>query len=112
VFGDLCAPIGALEEPASGTTSAGLAGYLTWHGATSKSAPIIIEQGVEMGRQAGSKCTLTPSKASWSRRCGDRPSKRPKGQSSLASALTRAASEGSHWMTVQQWRGVINTIFL
>jgi PhzF family phenazine biosynthesis protein len=47
---DLCAPIGALEEPASGTTSAALAAYLTWHAATSRDAPITIEQGVEMGR--------------------------------------------------------------
>jgi len=29
---DFCAPIGALEEPASGTTSAALADYLTWYG--------------------------------------------------------------------------------
>jgi trans-2,3-dihydro-3-hydroxyanthranilate isomerase len=47
---DLCAPIGALEEPASGTTSAALAAYLTWHAAASGDAPIAIEQGVEMGR--------------------------------------------------------------
>ena len=47
---DLCAPIGALEEPASGTTSAALAAYLTWHAAASRDAPITIEQGVEMGR--------------------------------------------------------------
>jgi trans-2,3-dihydro-3-hydroxyanthranilate isomerase len=47
---DLCAPIGALEEPASGTTSAALAAYLTWHAAASGDAPITIEQGVEMGR--------------------------------------------------------------
>ena len=47
---DLCAPIGALEEPASGTTSAALAAYLTWHAAASGDVPITIEQGVEMGR--------------------------------------------------------------
>ena len=40
----------ALEEPASGTTSAALAAYLTWHVAASGDAPITIEQGVEMGR--------------------------------------------------------------
>jgi PhzF family phenazine biosynthesis protein len=47
---DLCAPIGALEEPASGTTSAALAAYLTWHVAASGDTPITIEQGIEMGR--------------------------------------------------------------
>jgi hypothetical protein len=37
-------------EPASGTTPAALAGYLTRHTAALTSAPIIIEQGAEMGR--------------------------------------------------------------
>jgi trans-2,3-dihydro-3-hydroxyanthranilate isomerase len=47
---DLCAPIGMLEEPASGTTSAALASYLTRHRDTPKPAVVSIEQGVEMGR--------------------------------------------------------------
>jgi trans-2,3-dihydro-3-hydroxyanthranilate isomerase len=47
---DLCAPIGALEEPASGTTSAALASYLTRHAGIPEPASVIIEQGVEMGR--------------------------------------------------------------
>jgi trans-2,3-dihydro-3-hydroxyanthranilate isomerase len=47
---DLCAPIGALEEPASGTTSAALASYLTRHAAIPEPASVIIEQGGEMGR--------------------------------------------------------------
>jgi trans-2,3-dihydro-3-hydroxyanthranilate isomerase len=44
---DLCAPIGALEESASGTTSAALACYLTRRAAV---AEVTVEQGVEMGR--------------------------------------------------------------
>ena len=47
---DFCAPIGVLEEPASGTTSAALAEYLTRHAAAVKPASITVEQGVEMGR--------------------------------------------------------------
>jgi trans-2,3-dihydro-3-hydroxyanthranilate isomerase len=47
---DFCAPIGALEEPASGTTSAALASYLTRHTAAPTPASIVIEQGAEMGR--------------------------------------------------------------
>jgi PhzF family phenazine biosynthesis protein len=47
---DFCAPIGALEEPASGTTSAALATYLTWHAAAPAPTPLVIEQGTETGR--------------------------------------------------------------
>ncbi|HEY5988904.1 MAG TPA: PhzF family phenazine biosynthesis isomerase, partial [Streptosporangiaceae bacterium] len=47
---DFCAPIGSLEEPASGTTSAALALYLTRHTPTSVPASTTVEQGVEMGR--------------------------------------------------------------
>ena len=47
---DFCAPIGALEEPASGTTSAALADYLTRHTAPAEPAMVTIEQGAEMGR--------------------------------------------------------------
>jgi 3-hydroxyisobutyrate dehydrogenase len=47
---DFCAPIGSLEEPASGTTSAALAAYITRHVAASKPSSITVEQGVEMGR--------------------------------------------------------------
>jgi trans-2,3-dihydro-3-hydroxyanthranilate isomerase len=46
---DLCAPIGVIEEPASGTTSAALGSYVARHllGAPTR---IVVEQGVEMGR--------------------------------------------------------------
>jgi trans-2,3-dihydro-3-hydroxyanthranilate isomerase len=48
---DFCAPIGALEEAASGTTSAALASYLA-SGATrsARAARILVQQGMEMGR--------------------------------------------------------------
>src|SRR5262245_49405979 len=49
-------------EPASGTTSAALAGYLTRHTAAPTSAPIILEQGAEMGRPAGSKCAANAAR--------------------------------------------------
>jgi PhzF family phenazine biosynthesis protein len=47
---DFCAPIGALEEPASGTTSAALGLYLRRHRGMTTAEQIVIEQGVEMGR--------------------------------------------------------------
>jgi trans-2,3-dihydro-3-hydroxyanthranilate isomerase len=47
---DFCAPIGALEEPASGTTSAALASYPTRHATAPTPTSIVIEQGAEMGR--------------------------------------------------------------
>jgi hypothetical protein len=43
------AAIGALEEPASGTTAAALALYLAAHGQLDE-PNLVIEQGVEMGR--------------------------------------------------------------
>jgi trans-2,3-dihydro-3-hydroxyanthranilate isomerase len=46
---DLCAAIGALEEPASGTTAAALALYLADTGQLAGSE-LIVEQGIEMGR--------------------------------------------------------------
>jgi trans-2,3-dihydro-3-hydroxyanthranilate isomerase len=46
---DLCARIGALEEPASGTTAGALALYLDELGQLD-SRELTIEQGVEMGR--------------------------------------------------------------
>jgi trans-2,3-dihydro-3-hydroxyanthranilate isomerase len=46
---DLCAAIGALEEPASGTTAAALALYLAEHGELDAPS-LVVEQGVEMGR--------------------------------------------------------------
>jgi trans-2,3-dihydro-3-hydroxyanthranilate isomerase len=45
---DLCAAIGAIEEPASGTTSAALALYL--HERHLADGELVVEQGVEMGR--------------------------------------------------------------
>jgi PhzF family phenazine biosynthesis protein len=47
---DFCAPIGVLEEPASGTTSAALADYLNRHPPGSKTATVTVEQGAELGR--------------------------------------------------------------
>lgn len=44
---DLCARIGDLEEPASGTTSAALAAYLAHHWGRRR---LQVHQGVEMGR--------------------------------------------------------------
>ncbi len=57
---DFCAPIGALEEPASGTTSAALADYLTRHAAVSKPASLTVEQGVEMGRPSRIEVHVEP----------------------------------------------------
>ena len=59
---DFCAPIGALEEPASGTTSAALADYLTRHTAASKVAAVTVEQGVEMGRPSRIKVDVEPAR--------------------------------------------------
>jgi PhzF family phenazine biosynthesis protein len=46
---DLCAGIGAVEEPASGTTSAALAFYLADHDLLTR-PEVVIEQGIEMAR--------------------------------------------------------------
>lgn len=45
---DLCGAIGALEEPASGTTAGALALYLASH--AEASGELVVEQGIEMGR--------------------------------------------------------------
>jgi PhzF family phenazine biosynthesis protein len=45
---DLCAAIGAIEEPASGTTSGSLALYLAHEGHLA--TELVVEQGLEMGR--------------------------------------------------------------
>jgi trans-2,3-dihydro-3-hydroxyanthranilate isomerase len=52
---DLCAPIGDLEEPASGTTCAAVADYLARHGwrpatASGDTSVYVITQGDELGR--------------------------------------------------------------
>jgi predicted PhzF superfamily epimerase YddE/YHI9 len=52
---DLCAPIGDLEEPASGTTCAAVADYLARHGwppapASGGTSVYVISQGDELGR--------------------------------------------------------------
>lgn len=47
---DFCGPIGAAEEAASGTTSAALGHYLERHGRWIDRWPVVVEQGVEMGR--------------------------------------------------------------
>jgi predicted PhzF superfamily epimerase YddE/YHI9 len=44
---DLCAGIGDLEEPASGTTSAGLTAYLVDHWGRRR---LRVHQGIEVGR--------------------------------------------------------------
>jgi PhzF family phenazine biosynthesis protein len=56
---DLCAAIGALEEPASGTTSGALALYLAQHDQLADSE-LVIEQGVEMGRPSRIELAVTP----------------------------------------------------
>jgi PhzF family phenazine biosynthesis protein len=55
---DLCAPIGALEEPASGMTAGGLALYLAEHGQI-RGAELTVDQGVEMGRPSRIEVVLT-----------------------------------------------------
>jgi PhzF family phenazine biosynthesis protein len=55
---DLCARIGATEEPASGTTSAALALYLTQHRQL-EGRELTIEQGVEMGRPSRIEVVVT-----------------------------------------------------
>jgi PhzF family phenazine biosynthesis protein len=45
---DLTAPIGDMEEPASGTTASALAMYAMRHGLMDAMRPVVIEQGVEM----------------------------------------------------------------
>jgi PhzF family phenazine biosynthesis protein len=49
---DFCAPIGAVEEPASGTTSAALGSYLTSETGAKPGARIVVRQGIEMGRSS------------------------------------------------------------
>jgi len=56
---DLCAAIGAIEEPASGTTSGALALYLAHHGQLADSE-LVIEQGVEMERPSRIELAVTP----------------------------------------------------
>jgi trans-2,3-dihydro-3-hydroxyanthranilate isomerase len=55
---DLCAAIGAIEEPASGTTSGALALYLAQHEQLA-SQELVVEQGVEMGRPSRIEVVLT-----------------------------------------------------
>src|SRR5262249_2678467 len=56
---DLCAAIGAIEEPASGTTSGALALYLAQHDQLADSE-LVLEQGVEMGRPSRIELAVTP----------------------------------------------------
>jgi trans-2,3-dihydro-3-hydroxyanthranilate isomerase len=55
---DLCARIGATEEPASGTTSGALALYLARHGRL-EGRELTIDQGVEMGRPSRIEVVVT-----------------------------------------------------
>jgi PhzF family phenazine biosynthesis protein len=55
---DLCARIGAVEEPASGTTSGALALYLAQHGQL-EGRELVIDQGVEMGRPSRIEVIVT-----------------------------------------------------
>jgi trans-2,3-dihydro-3-hydroxyanthranilate isomerase len=57
---DLCAAIGAIEEPASGTTSGALALYLAQQEQLA-GRELVIEQGVEMGRPSRIELVLTSS---------------------------------------------------
>jgi trans-2,3-dihydro-3-hydroxyanthranilate isomerase len=59
---DLCAAIGAVEEPASGTTSGALALYLERHGELS-GPDLVIEQGIEMGRPSRIDVVVDPPDA-------------------------------------------------
>ncbi len=59
---DLCAAIGAVEEPASGTTSGALGLYLERHGQLS-GPDLVIEQGVEMGRPSRIDVAIDPPDA-------------------------------------------------
>ena len=56
---DLCAAIGALEEPASGTTAAALALYLAANGQLTGNE-LVVEQGIEMGRPSLIDVTVDP----------------------------------------------------
>jgi PhzF family phenazine biosynthesis protein len=59
---DLCARIGATEEPASGTTSGALALYLAQHDQL-EGPELAIDQGVEMGRSSRIEAVVTASDA-------------------------------------------------
>lgn len=56
---DLCARIGALEEPASGTTCGALGLYLARNGQLDGRS-VTIDQGVEMGRPCRIEVVVTP----------------------------------------------------
>ncbi|HMI98528.1 MAG TPA: PhzF family phenazine biosynthesis isomerase [Gaiellaceae bacterium] len=56
---DLCAAIGAVEEPASGTTAAALALYLA-HSGQLVGDELVVEQGVEMGRPSRIDVSVRP----------------------------------------------------
>jgi PhzF family phenazine biosynthesis protein len=55
---DLCAGIGALEEPASGTTAGALALYLAEHDQV-RGAKLAVDQGIEMGRPSRIEVVIT-----------------------------------------------------
>jgi trans-2,3-dihydro-3-hydroxyanthranilate isomerase len=59
---DLCAAIGALEEPASGTTAAALGVYLATNQGGERNH-FAIEQGIEMGRPSRLDVTIEQSHA-------------------------------------------------
>jgi trans-2,3-dihydro-3-hydroxyanthranilate isomerase len=61
---DLTAGIGALEEPASGTTAAALALYALRNHLAAAGSSIQIEQGVEMGRPGHIEVTIESSSES------------------------------------------------
>jgi PhzF family phenazine biosynthesis protein len=60
---DFCSPIGADEEPASGTTSGALACYLHRHGLAPQTGRIVVqvEMGIEMGRPSRVEARLEAS---------------------------------------------------
>jgi trans-2,3-dihydro-3-hydroxyanthranilate isomerase len=60
---DLTAAIGAVEEPASGTTSSALAAHACEHGLLGEDRDLWIEQGVEMGRPSSIEVELEPLSA-------------------------------------------------
>jgi predicted PhzF superfamily epimerase YddE/YHI9 len=52
---DLCAPIGDLEEPASGTTAAAVTDFVQRHCGTSQ---LVVRQGEDMGRPSVLRMTI------------------------------------------------------
>ena len=94
---DLCAGIGALEEPASGTTAAALALYLAGNGALAE-AELVIEQGIEMRRPSRIDVAIEAADTATvrGRSCGTGAGGRVQPISITASRSSRRNLMGSH----------------